>query len=149
VGSLTTATIKEAALFGKALAEMAKVEIVSDPGSCWIWQGKQNRNGYGVVRVGQKYFMVHRLLYQQHVSFDIEEKVLDHKCRNRLCCNPWHLEPVSVRENTLRGEGPTAQNARKTHCPRNHEYSPENTKIRKCGRRQCLACTSRKKSNTR
>lgn len=143
MGSLSTPTIEEAVLFGKALAEVSKFPITSDLGSCWIWSGKTNRNGYGIVRVGRRSFMVHRLLYQQHCSFDIGERVLDHKCRNRLCCNPRHLEPVSVRENTLRGEGPTAQNARKTECPRGHKYDAQNTRIRPCGRRQCLACSKR------
>jgi hypothetical protein len=37
-----------------------------------------------------------------------EGKVLDHKkssgCRHRDCGNPDHLEPVTVKENTYRGE---------------------------------------------
>lgn len=135
MGSLTDPALQ------KAWEKISTVCFISDLGSCWVWTGKTNRNGYGVVRVGKLMFMVHRVLYQQTLRVTLDEGlVLDHKCRNRLCCNPWHLEPVSVRENTLRGEGPTAQNARKTHCPRNHEYTPENTYIRPCGRRRCKAC---------
>jgi HNH endonuclease len=51
---------------------------------------------------------------------------LDHLCRNRACCNVLHLEPVTSRENTLRGFGPTAANAKKVECPKKHPLSGEN-----------------------
>lgn len=73
-----------------------------------------------------------------------EGKVIDHLCRNGACVNPGHLEPVTVRENTLRGVGPSAVNAAKTHCLRGHQFTEENTyrppkephkrKCRECGR---------------
>jgi len=34
---------------------------------------------------------------------------------NRRCVNPDHLEPVTRRENILRGQSLMAHNARKTH----------------------------------
>ncbi len=51
---------------------------------------------------------------------------LDHLCRVRNCVNPAHLEPVTHRENTLRGDGVTAINARKTSCHRGHPFAGEN-----------------------
>jgi len=140
MGSMTLELIK-------AFEKVSRVIFIRGLDECWEWPQKTNRNGYGIVRVGRKTFMVHKLMYP--MGWEMEEgEVLDHKCRNRLCCNPRHLELVSVRENTLRGEGPTAQNARKTECPRGHKYDAQNTKIRPCGRRQCLAC-SRKGSKQR
>ena len=47
-------------------------------------------------------------------------------CRNPACVNPDHLEPVSIRENLLRGVGPSAQHAKKTHCPAGHSYAGKN-----------------------
>jgi hypothetical protein len=70
---------------------------------------------------------------------------LDHLCRNPQCVNPKHLDLVSHRENVLRGIGFYAINARKTHCPQGHPYTPENTIVElypsspKSGRR-CLIC---------
>jgi hypothetical protein len=66
---------------------------------------------------------------------------LDHLCRNKACVNPAHLEPVTNRENVLRGVGLSAENARKTHCKRGHPLSGDNVVVSKGGRkRRCVAC---------
>lgn len=72
--------------------------------ACWVWCGEINRNGYGRVWINGKRVMVHRVVYELLVGPIEVGLVLDHRCRNRRCCNPKHLEPVTVRENTLRGE---------------------------------------------
>lgn len=77
--------------------------IVSATG-CWEWQGELNRNGYGRVWVNGRRLMAHRVAYQLLVGEIPEGLVLDHLCKVRRCCNPDHLEPVTVRENTLRGD---------------------------------------------
>lgn len=48
--------------------------------------------------------MAHRLIYTMLIGEIPEGMVLDHLCRNRRCVNPHHLEPVTVKENTHRGE---------------------------------------------
>jgi hypothetical protein len=50
----------------------------------------------------------------------------DHLCRNTLCVNPDHIELVTHRENILRGNSPSAQQARQTHCKRGHLLEGEN-----------------------
>lgn len=81
---------------------MGKVRV-TDSG-CWEWRGMVNRNGYGRVWLDGRRHMVHRIMYTLLKEEIPEGLVLDHLCRNRLCCNPDHLEAVTVRENTLRGE---------------------------------------------
>jgi len=66
--------------------------------------------------------------------------VLDHLCRVRACCNPAHLEVVTNRVNILRGEGPTAINARAETCVKGHPFSGDNLSIRSDGRRRCIRC---------
>ena len=94
---------------------------------CWIWRAAQTGNGYGCFDTGkQGTRRAHRTAYELVVGVVSDGKVVHHRCRNRLCVNPQHLEVRTQRENVLLGEGLTAQNARKTHCPRGHLLAGSN-----------------------
>ncbi len=82
----------------------------------------------------------HRAAYELYVGPIPEGLTIDHLCRNTLCVNPAHLEAVTMRENILRGTGPSAQAARKTHCLRGHPFDDGNTLFRATGKRVCRAC---------
>jgi hypothetical protein len=94
--------------------------------ACWHWAASKDTHGYGHIRLDYKLTKAHRASYEHFVGPIPTELQLDHLCRNRGCVNPKHLEPVTVRENVLRGNGGGAH-ARKTHCIHGHEYTPENT----------------------
>jgi hypothetical protein len=109
---------------------------------CWLWTGAL-ASGYGyfgrMTPNGPKNFLAHRIAYEQLVGLIPAGLVIDHLCRNRRCVNPAHMEPVTIRENLLRGESPPAQNARRTHCKYGHEYTKENTSVYHA-KRFCLTC---------
>lgn len=110
-------------------------------GDCWIWTASVSTPGYGQVYLSGRNRIAHRLVYELLVGPIPEGLNLDHLCRNRRCVNPAHLEPVTQRENLMRGVGTIAgQNARKTHCKHGHEFTPENTRRDAKGNRHCRAC---------
>ena len=106
---------------------------------CWLWGGQINDHGYGLFRAGRVY-RAHRWSYEHLVGPIPEGLVLDHLCRVRNCVNPDHLEPVTHRENVLRGVGPTAANAAKTECRKGHALVGDNVRQRPTGCRECRTC---------
>ena len=99
---------------------------VDKSGDCWLWTGSL-WDGYGRCYFAGRSDFAHRVSYRLLVGPIPTGKQLDHLCRNRACVNPAHLEPVLGRINILRGESPTAINARKTHCSKGHPFTAENT----------------------
>lgn len=114
---------------------------VDRTGSCWNWTGATSKDGYGIILVRRETKYAPRHAWELMHGPMPEGLEPDHLCRNRACVNPDHLEPVSHRENVLRGESPTAKNARKTHCKLGHEFTEENTYITpSTGGRNCRTC---------
>jgi HNH endonuclease len=120
----------------------AKVSMPS-PDECWIWTAGKNTSGYGTFKLDGLQPVAHRLAYELTKGPIPEGLTLDHLCRVRACVNPAHLEAIPMKTNVLRGIGPTAENARKTHCKRGHEYTSENTMHMHCRtERICKICES-------
>lgn len=121
--------------------ERIAVRVVQHPSTgCWEWVGARSHPGYGSTSFNGKNTPTHRLMYELLVAPIPAGLVIDHLCRNPPCCNPAHLEPVTMRENILRGVGVTAREAVQTHCKHGHEFTPENTRVTPKGWRICRAC---------
>lgn len=79
---------------------------------CWEWQGQRSASGYGVFSYESRPVPAHRYAYERRVGRIPLGLVIDHLCRNHACVKPQHLEPVTPRENWLRGVSPSARLAR-------------------------------------
>ena len=100
---------------------------VNKTDTCWLWTATRNRAGYGKFFVDGKNRQSHRYAYELLTGPIPVGLQLDHLCRVRHCVNPDHLEPVTCRENLLRGDTFQARNAAKTECPQGHPYDEVNT----------------------
>jgi len=127
-----------------------KPDYTVDPVTgCWVWAKYLNEDGYGLMgvrpedyRSGDGYRTVKAMkVYWERANGPVPEGlVLDHfRCDNRACVRPDHMRPATSRENTLRGDAPSAWNLAKTHCNSGHEFTPENT-YEHGGVRHCRAC---------
>lgn len=121
---------------------VAKVGSAEPGSTCRHWQASVDRNGYGRFKLNGRMALAHRVAYQFFIGPVPAGACLDHLCRNRSCVNPLHLEPVSGSENTLRGGGPTAQNAARTQCINGHPFDESNTYTQGGRRRQCRTCNA-------
>ena len=92
---------------------------------CWHWRGAVTSSGYGCVAYEGRLWSTHRLAYEL-LSGPIPDGLqIDHLCRNKLCCNPQHLEPVTAQENRRR-----QHQARYGGVDRRVEYSDDHPLVR-------------------
>lgn len=117
----------------------SKVRVLDN--GCWEWTACQFE-GYGRFGVGsrtdgtQRTVYAHRWAYENLIGPFLQGLEPDHLCRFPPCVNPAHIEPVTRRENLLRGDN---WESRKTHCPQGHPYNAANTRHYR-GRRYCRTC---------
>ena len=120
----------------------ARIQVEPTTG-CWLWVGTIGTGGYGQCFYRHWIQASHRVVYQLLVGPIPRGMQLDHVkargCSTPACCNPEHLEPVTPRENTLRSNAISAEQARRTHCARGHKLGGDNTYSWR-GDRRCRQC---------
>lgn len=75
---------------------------IGEPSECWEWLGAKSR-GYGLLssKQGEAPFKAHRLAYELFVGTISSGQVVRHKCDNPSCCNPFHLDIGTHRDNVM------------------------------------------------
>lgn len=115
-------------------------KVFAAPSGCWEWTAHRSGNGYGQFWNGERLVAAHRFSYELLIGPIPYGLTLDHLCRNRGCVNPWHVEPITGRDNTLRGISFSAINAAKTHCINGHPFFGDNLRVTANGYRRCRTC---------
>jgi hypothetical protein len=125
---------------------------VKVPGRCWTWNGAVTSRGYGSCSHSGRVWSTHRLAYELLIAAIPEGLQIDHLCKNKLCCNPRHLEPVTAKVNCERTEA-----AQKLRCINGHPLVEPNLVIKRRANgltiRNCRVCAldhgRRKRAATR
>lgn len=82
---------------------LSRVEPI---GECWQWtgptSGEGRGGGYGRMSLDGQTVAVHIVMFTCVNGYIPGKKQIDHKCNNRLCCNPDHLEMVTHKQNQKR-----------------------------------------------
>lgn len=105
-------------------------------GGCLEWAGYRSSAGYG--KFGRQY--AHRVSWIEENGPVPDGCDVHHRCKNRACIEPIHLEALPRAEHLETDETPVMLQKKWTECPRGHEFTDENTHIYPSGKRACKRC---------
>ena len=87
---------------GESLIDRISAQLDTSGGldACWPWLGRLSHDGYGVVERGPVSYLTHRVILASVLGRSLgPDEVSRHRCNNRPCGNPRHLQPGSRADN--------------------------------------------------
>ncbi len=80
--------------------------IDGKPSPCHLWagptSGEGRGGGYGRMCLDGQTVAVHIVSFTHYFGYIPSKKQIDHRCNQRRCCNPQHLEIVTHLQNQRR-----------------------------------------------
>ena len=116
---------------------------IKGPDDCWEWTGNRTSKNYGKLPFHWEGRSASRYSYYLNIDPDFDRSMfVCHHCDNPPCVNPKHLfldtQKGNMQDMAKKGR---SRGQKVTHCPQGHEYTKENTYVRKStGKRLCLTC---------
>jgi HNH endonuclease len=123
----------------KILQRFLAKQVVTLDAGCWEWRGSHSRDGYALFWYDGAMNGAHRFVYELFRGPLIGKDEPDHLCRNPGCLRPSHLEAVTHRVNTLRGNTIVAAFANRESCKYGHSFQLHGIP-RADGGRRCKLC---------
>jgi hypothetical protein len=69
------------------------------PDECWEWTGRRHKQGYGIIWVGSKPLLTHRVSFELANGSIPPGMCVCHRCDHPPCVNPAHLFLGTQKEN--------------------------------------------------
>lgn len=89
-------------LLGHVMRRRGKAPFVEEErgfkSPCWIWQAARTAGGYGQITIDGEKLYAHRVAYALLVEGIPAGRVVHHRCQQRACINPAHLEHMDARK---------------------------------------------------
>lgn len=123
--------------------ERFELYYVKNENGCWDWQSSITKHGYGRFIWNGRQTSAHRYSYETFVGQLIDGLIIHHKCNNRRCVNPSHLQQVTQKTNVKLGKRAYVSHT----CKYDHALVAKNVYWVK-GKKQCKACSDRRSLNS-